>query len=757
VPVRQDDFKYWAFISYSSRDREWAEWLSRALERYRIPGALVGRTTGRGTVPARLFPVFRDRDELRAGGDVGEALEAALIASRHLIVVCSPSAADPASWVSREIEHFKAAGRERDVLALVVDGEPHASRTPGREADECFPLPLRYRFDADGRMTDEPADPLAADVRREDRRPREARRKALLKLVARMVDVDFDELAQRDRRRRRRQAVGWMTAAAALLAVLAIAAMVSLQQGRDALSQRLAEAAGANAPQTDLALLLAAMAYRVEPTPAAHRSLIETIRSNPHLVTYAHRAARVHDIAFSPDGSLLAVAGCDGDCARSNVLFLGTDTLQPSGSAAAMPGEITHLRFQNADRLLVAYRDGPMHRVVAVNPAQPDGPSPPVFSTNEPITALAVSHDGNLYAVATDTETKIFDRRAGGLHCWVDTGGPVVAMAFARNGRAFAASVDRGTLGTLWARLEDRESSSCRPNRVPFASRPSDIGFDADGEELYVTGRDGVVLRRRLGGSTTFGGDTFTLTHFSAEGYWHWLGADSRLLLSHFGNHVRIYDLDERRRIADALEEAVREEAGIYQTDALRRALGSVEAGRLHHVGPARAVVDPDGRPVATFDEYGVVQLWTIGADPLVTLSAEFSADDEERREAVSADGRLRAVAEHRSEGCTGDYVDRCQAWTELRLFDARSGADIATIAGPSRHDPVPGVLAAAFAPDGRLTVRREMYTEVWTLLPEALVERACRTANRALTEEEAARHLPAWWRWISAGRLVCG
>ena len=40
-----EPFKYWAFISYSSRNRAWGEWLHRALETYQVFKPLVGRAT----------------------------------------------------------------------------------------------------------------------------------------------------------------------------------------------------------------------------------------------------------------------------------------------------------------------------------------------------------------------------------------------------------------------------------------------------------------------------------------------------------------------------------------------------------------------------------------------------------------------------------------------------------------------------------------------------------------------------------------
>ena len=104
-PVPSDpprDYRYWAFISYSQRDKQWAQWLHRALETYRIPSSLVGKGHWSGTIPRRLFPIFRDRDELPSASDLNQQLEDALRRSRALVVVCSPHAA-AAKWVNEEI------------------------------------------------------------------------------------------------------------------------------------------------------------------------------------------------------------------------------------------------------------------------------------------------------------------------------------------------------------------------------------------------------------------------------------------------------------------------------------------------------------------------------------------------------------------------------------------------------------------------------------------------------------------------------
>ena len=56
--------KYFAFISYSHRDKAIASRMHSALEHYRVPRRLVGRIGRDGAVPRRIVPIFRDLDEL---------------------------------------------------------------------------------------------------------------------------------------------------------------------------------------------------------------------------------------------------------------------------------------------------------------------------------------------------------------------------------------------------------------------------------------------------------------------------------------------------------------------------------------------------------------------------------------------------------------------------------------------------------------------------------------------------------------------
>src|SRR5258705_2102546 len=156
--------RFRAFISYSHQDELWAQWLHKALESYRVPRRLVGQTTAAGVIPARLAPIFRDRDELPSATDLNRKVNEALGQSANLIVVCSPRSA-ASRWVNEEVLAFKRLGRADRIFCLIVDGEPNATDLPGRAAEECFGEPLRFVVDARGQTTGERTEPIAADAR----------------------------------------------------------------------------------------------------------------------------------------------------------------------------------------------------------------------------------------------------------------------------------------------------------------------------------------------------------------------------------------------------------------------------------------------------------------------------------------------------------------------------------------------------------------------------------------------------------------
>jgi len=162
---------YWCFISYKHTDnkvegRQWASWLHQQLETYEVPEDLVGKTNQAGEeIPSRIFPVFRDEEELGAGSGLTDRIYHALDNTRVLVVLCSPRVVE-SPYVFEEIRYFKRIGKVDAIYAAVIDGEP-GSRVI--EAGKCFPDSLQFEVGADGTVhMDRSSEPLAADFRLPD-------------------------------------------------------------------------------------------------------------------------------------------------------------------------------------------------------------------------------------------------------------------------------------------------------------------------------------------------------------------------------------------------------------------------------------------------------------------------------------------------------------------------------------------------------------------------------------------------------------
>ena len=195
-----EEYKYWAFISYNHHDEDAAKWLHNALETYKVPNSLVERELAVGKIPTRLYPIFRDKDELPSSNNLSDKIKEALYRSRFLIVICSPWAV-ASRWVNEEIKTFKSFGREDRVHCFIIEGEPNASDSPERSALECFPSAVRHKLGADLQPSVERVEPLAADARK----GQDSRANAKLRLLAGMLDLTYDDLRQRERRRRAKQ------------------------------------------------------------------------------------------------------------------------------------------------------------------------------------------------------------------------------------------------------------------------------------------------------------------------------------------------------------------------------------------------------------------------------------------------------------------------------------------------------------------------------------------------------------------------
>ena len=189
--------KYRAFISYSHQNEKFAKWLHRSLERYRIPNGLLREYPH---LNSKLYPIFRDREELPSSSNLGSNILSALKNSEYLIVICSMESAK-SFWVNQEIIDFKSLHGEDKVLAIILDGEPNAlSKESFNDKLECFPEALKYKV-FQGKLTQERTEPIAADVRK----GKDGYKFGRLKLIAGLLGVGLEELYQREAKREKQK------------------------------------------------------------------------------------------------------------------------------------------------------------------------------------------------------------------------------------------------------------------------------------------------------------------------------------------------------------------------------------------------------------------------------------------------------------------------------------------------------------------------------------------------------------------------
>jgi tetratricopeptide (TPR) repeat protein len=245
--------RYRAFISYSHKDSGFGRKLHRRLEAYALPRRLVGRLTAQGPAPARLAPIFRDREEFSAAHDLTEQVRNALAESGALVVVCSPAAA-ASPWVAREIELFRSLHPDRPVLAALIEGEP----------TQAFPETLRLGPDGAA------IEPLAADFRP----AADGARQGLLKLVAGILGIGLDELVQRDAQRNLRRVTAVTVGALTVAVAMGVTAIEALNARAEAERQRVQAEGLTQFMETDLRDRLRSVG-RLEVMTAANRRALK--------------------------------------------------------------------------------------------------------------------------------------------------------------------------------------------------------------------------------------------------------------------------------------------------------------------------------------------------------------------------------------------------------------------------------------------------------------------------------------------------
>ena len=183
--------KYAAFISYrhGGIDEKVAIQIHKEMERYRLPGKIA---KAKGT--KSLGKIFRDAEELRAASNLSEIIREAIRESEWLIVLCTKRYKESV-WCMEEIEYFiELRGRDR-VIVVLIEGEPN----------ESFPKILT-EIEQNGETVH--IEPLAVDIRADSEKDILKNVKyERFRFLARMLDIDYDDLRQRQRERKKKQII----------------------------------------------------------------------------------------------------------------------------------------------------------------------------------------------------------------------------------------------------------------------------------------------------------------------------------------------------------------------------------------------------------------------------------------------------------------------------------------------------------------------------------------------------------------------
>lgn len=199
----EQQFKYFAFISYSTHDTKWGKRIHKKLESYSMPATLCSK---HGWKRKPLNPIFFAPYDIQPGG-LTEELKNRLRQSRNLIVICSPNSAQ-SYYVGLEIEFFHQLGRTKNIHFFIIDGVPNS----GDKSAECFNPKVKQLGIPEI---------LGANIHEKVYRwPWLNRERAYVQIVTKLLGVEFDSIWQRHRRMLRQRIALWFIGMAVVLAAL---------------------------------------------------------------------------------------------------------------------------------------------------------------------------------------------------------------------------------------------------------------------------------------------------------------------------------------------------------------------------------------------------------------------------------------------------------------------------------------------------------------------------------------------------------
>lgn len=224
-------YKYYAFISYRGADVKWAKWFVKKSDNYLLPTITPDDIKAGNRAPSKLkeddkylYPVFRDRDNLRSGKLLDQILES-IDVSRKIVVLCTPAVAQGGSWMDDELRHIIKEERISQIIPLVVEGHIYSIEEyekAGRSIedpfpDECNPYVLRQY------MKEHREHAAAINYIEVVEQGISNPERAFIKCVASIIDMPFEDLWNRfGKEQKRKKRIRRMAVAAAVTAIAVV-------------------------------------------------------------------------------------------------------------------------------------------------------------------------------------------------------------------------------------------------------------------------------------------------------------------------------------------------------------------------------------------------------------------------------------------------------------------------------------------------------------------------------------------------------